>query len=398
MLLALLYPFHSVISTPLSSVNLSMGDILIAFVIVVFVLGFLGAREIPYYSIPVLLFAVIAVLSLIFAAFLIPQAESYLDHSYGLFQVIKFLGGAAWMLAVFVLLKDNPKTGLMLFAAVSVTIAVLFASYTLIESLVFGTLRPSGPFANPNLYGNWLAFNVFLAGVLAHSVDTGNSQRLNYLYLAPIVTILGAGILYTGSRGALLGLIGGLLFVLLLAMHQVRIKPASITSLLGKIVGISAVAFVGVGILWRLNPFIARRISSIFSGSGPNIETRFGRWESALTVFYELPILGSGYYQSSGFAEIVWGVGHGQVHNTYLQVMADTGIVGFITFMAIIALAFRDSFVLLLEKNGQVLFVTGALGMILIQGLFTNAENFRSLWICIGIIGAMVYNARGGGN
>lgn len=189
---------------------------------------------------------------------------------------------------------------------------------------------------------------------------------LRIVYLAYIPLAIFA-ILLTGSRTSLIAVIP---FVFYLAGTR-QIQPK--TKLL--VVSILLVS------LLALIPFIPSTLVSRLGTLGSSIESRdlggrFELWMEALQVFSVHPITGLG----SG--TLVSAIGSA-AHNTFVSVLAETGVVGFILFLLILAIVFFQA---LSVPNGNAglwvaIFLTWAIGV------FSLSWEFRKLtWLFLSFI------------
>jgi O-antigen ligase len=383
--LAVAYPFHYYVEGPGGVTDVSLGDAVVAIVVIGFVISLLWDRiAFPRYVIPTAVFMLVALTSLLYPL-LAGSEPAFFDPRSGVLEIVKVAGGAAWMLAVYILLRRAPLAGFRIFATVSVIAASAFALGTVVQSLVQADTRPSGPFENENLYANYLALNVFLSATLArlHELDgAGRGARAPLWLTTPILLV---GILATGSRGALIGAAAA--YPLLLNWR----RPSG-TSRRRLAATVLAVVLSGCGIVafWHANPFIAWRISTVLSGQGPNIQDRANLWGMALEAFAGAPVLGIGYHQFPQYAEAIHGWRVTVPHNTYLSMAAELGGVGLIAFAGLFVPVIRDA---LRVGRGQAFIVGRPILAIvvatLIQGFFANVEHYRSLWIAMGLMAGM---------
>lgn len=158
------------------------------------------------------------------------------------------------------------------------------------------------------------------------------STRFEARFLVAPVTI--AAILFTGSRGALVALGGGMVAVLLLYLSNRRRRN---TNNFGRSLALLA---VGTGAAWVFLPqTIIDRIFSIPSElSGGSFTNRTYLWQAAWEQFSEAPILGSGLgtvrrliYQRVGMDLVA--------HNTHLSFLVELGIIGWLLFLVALAFA-----------------------------------------------------------
>jgi O-antigen ligase len=226
---------------------------------------------------------------------------------------------------------------------------VVYGFYHLHSRLIWGWYNPydlsrlCGTFINSNCLGALLTmalllgFGLFLAQSpplparpegLAGWRGLKRWTRVEYLepysrrflLIFPLV-ILAVGVIFTGSRGALLSLVLGFALMGLLVWGQGR----SLGSIL------SLAIFLAASFLYSLwlggGHFLVRFAK-------PEDIGRYYAYKGALTLFREFPWLGSGLgtfgdlfyrYEPARFQ----GVAFFYTHNDWLQMLAETGIIGF---------------------------------------------------------------------
>ena len=146
-------------------------------------------------------------------------------------------------------------------------------------------------------------------------------------------------ILYSGSRGGLLGLIAVVLFLLLKKSDKIRISH--------KIIFVMAMILIFFAIRDKIN--IDRFLTLTSMESDYNVSAETGReqiWKRAFDLTLTNPVTGVGVdcfamaignlRESLGLAP-VWQ----QEHNSYIQVAVETGLIGFIVFIALIMRCFK---------------------------------------------------------
>ncbi len=198
------------------------------------------------------------------------------------------------------------------------------------------TSRVDGPFGNAAYMAVHLLVHVFFA-LLMLARSTKAAWRLGYALIAALAAFL---ILFTATRGALVGLVGGLvvtaLYIAVCEREHLRIRKIAIGSLIG--VGVLVSVFFAI----KDTSFVARsevlsRAASISLDAG---STRFTLWRIALKGVAERPILGWGqgnysrvfvqYYEPSLYGQEPW---FDHVHNTLLDWLVAGGIVGLAAYL-----------------------------------------------------------------
>lgn len=217
-----------------------------------------------------------------------------------------------------------------------------------------GHFRAFGTFGQPNPFGGFMGLLTPLAVGAAFGalVSAWSSQRkLNHFsakYLAITIFYLACAALFAAcvilswSRGAWLGLFASLLAVV------VAIPRRWLHSLL------LLVAALGIGAaLWSFNLLpnsIISRVTSVFEDTfsvtdvrGVDIDPqnyavieRLAHWQAALEMARAHPFLGVGFgnYEAAyeDYRLINWKFSLGHAHNFYLNVLAETGMIGLVGY------------------------------------------------------------------
>jgi putative inorganic carbon (HCO3(-)) transporter len=145
------------------------------------------------------------------------------------------------------------------------------------------------------------------------------------------------------------------------------------------------------------------------ANGGEDIVTRLVLWTIAVRLFLASPIFGVGYGNYvelyGSYISVPWiPKGILGVHNTYLQFLAETGLVGFVAFVSLIFRAARQAFdqmhISMSDFDRALGFgILGAILTILVQGcvdfLFGVSSQFGTLfWIWLALLAV---RARAGG-
>jgi len=209
---------------------------------------------------------------------------------------------------------------------------------------------PFGPLINQH---HFAAFMEMTSGLALGLLFGTGLKREHKPFLMIAAALMGIAIVFTGSRGGMISYAGVIAFVLI-ASYAVRRRSGSTeglsssgTSRVTAALGIVALVFVVAG-----SAFYLGGGDSLLRGIGLNVgdaDITTGRiqfWTIALKIFAAHPILGSGldsYRVANTFYDPQNGtflVEH--AHNDYLQILSDTGILGFACIVAFVVLLFRD--------------------------------------------------------
>jgi putative inorganic carbon (HCO3(-)) transporter len=216
------------------------------------------------------------------------------------------------------------------------------------------------------------------------------TQRLGLICFATCTVAL----ILTQSRGGLIAY-GGSLFVSVWLLAQKRTVRIGILATIAVVI-----AFVA--------PMFTNYFERLQSVDEVTALSRLAIWASAGSMFLAHPALGVGYgnYRISSLTFVPEPIG-GQLHahNLYLQLLAETGIVGFLLFFIVIGSVARNA--VKLVKHPDPLFrivgvgVCGAITATLIHGmvdfLFNVAPQFGALfWLVLALSVAASQNFRKG--
>jgi O-antigen ligase len=258
-----------------------------------------------------------------------------------------------------------------------------------IESWGMERPRAAGPVSDPNFYGQIMAAVLPLAAVFAFS------HRAKWVRLAAAgagVAIM-AGIVLSFSRGAAVAV--GVVAVCMFFLRYFRWRQALCFA-------------AALAILIAATPAYRDRILTI-PGFGqsreadpdPSVLERGVLLRAGLDVFLRHPLLGVGAGQSSdyigthGSSSEFTGMRGEALHDTYLQQLADSGVLGFSCFAAIAFVVLRN-----LLRTGRhwtaqrpeyAQITTGLLLAViafLTTSLFLHLAYMRYYWLLVGLSGA----------
>jgi putative inorganic carbon (hco3(-)) transporter len=141
-------------------------------------------------------------------------------------------------------------------------------------------------------------------------------------------------ILYTGSRGGMVGLLAVMAFFLFTRTHGIKIFH--------KIVFVLAMIMLFFSISDRID--VDRYLTLTNVGSDYNVSDEFGRlqiWKRGFDLLLSNPLTGVGVECSGmaiGYAREALGIvpRWQELHNSYIQVAVETGFPGFILFISLI--------------------------------------------------------------
>jgi oligosaccharide repeat unit polymerase len=299
---------------------------------------------------------------------------------------------------------------------VSVGVSILVSFYGLFEKT--GIVAPGGSVAgtagagrifstlgNPIYLAVYILIHFFLLGYLA--------SKTKELWARVGYGLIGIFELYifvaTGTRGAVLGLIAGILIMLMLVAllgRNTKIRWGAFALVGVALVGVFALYNLREASFVRSSPLLQRLTD--FDVTSSTASSRFTVWKMGWESFKERPILGWGpenfivpfskNYIPDFYGNEPW---FDRTHNMYLEWLVDTGIVGFGTYLILFGAVFYTLFKLWQKQQISVLQLGILCGLIiayLVQNtfVFDNITTYMLLAVLFGYVHSMyVYRMQG---
>lgn len=197
--------------------------------------------------------------------------------------------------------------------------------------------RLAGLCANYSTNGIYLSLGVGIVGCRFLVAKQRNSVQV-LLNLCVV-----AALLLTGKRGPLIFSAAALIFTYLVMNRRQKIKRYF------KVIAAVAVAIVAFLIASYYIPALGKTLERMIAGLSSDDITggRMILYQLAIVMFHENPVFGCGWgsYQYRADASVIGAI-YGRnsdmyAHNCYLQLLAETGIVGFVLFVGAIFLTLR---------------------------------------------------------
>jgi O-antigen ligase len=214
--------------------------------------------------------------------------------------------------------------------------------------------RAFGTFGQPNPFGGFMGLiaPLALAGTLGYALRAWSTWRRDRRLSTVSIAIVGfyglasaliiAGVFASWSRGAWLGFAASSLIMLVALPRRTWFGLA-----LGTIIALGGLGLWASG---RLPASIAERISSFttetlsftdvravdITPANYALIERFAHWQAAINMATDHPWLGVGLgnYEAAyeNYRLINWNMALGHAHNYYLNVLAETGMIGLLAF------------------------------------------------------------------
>ena len=204
-----------------------------------------------------------------------------------------------------------------------------------------GGVRVDGTFGNAAYLAIYLVFTIFLSLYMLLDSSSPKWQRWVYGGVVILETVI---LYYTATRGAILGLIGGLTITAFLVMWKERENKIVKNSFIGLLGGVAVLVlcfFAFRNADFVKNNQVLSRFSTL-SFSEFKTQGRYFVWPMALKGIAERPVLGWGqenfnyvfnkYYNPQMFGQEEW---FDRTHNVVLDWLIAGGVLGFASYVLI---------------------------------------------------------------
>jgi O-antigen ligase len=215
--------------------------------------------------------------------------------------------------------------------------------------------RAFGTFGQPNPFGGFMGLLLPIALMSAYAylirlyqfwrlrrkVNFTNLIQLNFYALASLVML--AGLIASWSRGAWLAFVISLAVMTFALPRRLWQSILLLVIALGFVMALWLGGFVPASIMQRVTSsteelfsFNDVRAVDITSANYALVE-RLAHWQAALNMSREYPCLGVGFgnYEVAydEFRLVNWDEALGHAHNYYLNILAETGMIGFLAYI-----------------------------------------------------------------
>lgn len=223
--------------------------------------------------------------------------------------------------------------------------------------------RIDGTLGNPIYYAAYMLFHVFLAALLlarAWVEERGSARTVFAWTYGTAIVVDSLALALTGTRGTILGLVGGALVSALVLVVLARRSRNAWRAAVGTVVAIALLVggFYAVrDQAWVKKIGFLDRLATI-STSDNTVKARFINWQMAWKGVQERPALGWGqenyavvfdkYYDPRMYAQEPW---FDRVHNVIFDMLVAGGFMGLLSYLSIYAAALygiwrRDAFLI----------------------------------------------------
>jgi O-antigen ligase/tetratricopeptide (TPR) repeat protein len=281
---------------------------------------------------------------------------------------------------------------------VSLGVSVIMGIYGLFQlggvlNINQGGVRVDGTFGNAAYLAVYTLFNIFIAAFMALKQKREMWLRVVYGAVALLNFVM---LYYTATRGAILGLLGGVLLATALIALFEKDRPVFKKTAIGILAGV--IIFIGGFFVVKDSSFVKdSQVLSRFSSISLHEKTtksRFMVWNMAVQGFKERPVLGWGqenfnfvfnkYYNPGMYGQEPW---FDRAHNVFFDWLIAGGLLGLLAYLSLFGTAiwllwFRVKYFSVTSKS----ILTGLFAGYFFQNLFVF-DNLFSYIMFFSLLG-----------
>ena len=267
--------------------------------------------------------------------------------------------------------KQDVNKILFMFWFVSLIFNLLSLIFKEPYNVVYTSRNVLTLFGQQNDPNNCAAFSLVGVGISLYCMF----YKKKYFITNTVSTVLGSlAIIFSGSRGGLIALT-----VLVFICFFIR-KPFDKWTIVLRVCVFAMICSVFIIVALKILP--ASTIKRLTDLSGDGGSGRVYLWAKAFELFESRPILGAGWGTATKYGKMF----ETAVHNTFLSMMAENGIVSLLLFLGVAGFATVKS---LKKKDPFELIVCVSA---LVPALFIDSINKRFIWNGI-VLAYIIYNS-----
>ena len=289
----------------------------------------------------------------------IPAVKSLSLDPYATRLILAQVGSLFVFFAATLVFVDTPHRLRLLVRTITIfgfVLAIFGLTQSFTTSKVFWVRELSqstafGPFINRHHFAGYMELTIALPLGMLFAGSVEKDKRFAYVFA---VVLMGVALILTNSRGGVISLVAEILFLLVISgfrshKHREtqeksqRIKKAALRTAMA--LGLIVALFAGVVLLGGESA-LSRFVGTVNSEDPTTGRAHF--WDVTLDIIKANPIVGTGlgafptvytrYDSRNGAFRLE------QVHNDYLQVLSDAGIVGGVLGLFFVVMLFRMGF------------------------------------------------------
>jgi len=273
------------------------------------------------------------------------------------------------MIVIVLFFSRYPINKFLYFVWFSIVFSIMICYFN--EPLTEYTFRKTGGTGDPNNFAAQLLAFIFTSFYLY-------TQNKSKVYLLISILFFTYGLFAAGSKSAFLIFAIITLFGILIKMKRL-ITPKNLLILMIPLIGMTQIDFSKIE---AVSNMLGRANETKTAG------TRFASWIAGLHMVEKHPILGVGMGQysknSPKYAETILREGSTAPHNTYIQLIAETGVIVFSVFIFFLYVLMMKNLKIII--NSEIFWIYFALLSLLLMGLTLGLTYLKFQWLFIAIM------------
>lgn len=313
---------------------------------------------------PVLGFFFTAILSTIFTNNRTVSIYGVYEDFEGIITIINYI-------LFFYLSLNFIKTKQNVFKYIYIILGATFiiALYGMAQNLGWDFIKWNPETYSPDRFFSTLGNPNFLAAYLVESIPVifilfFITHKIHKKLIVLIILILAVVVLFlTKSRAGFLSFLVTVLFIIIYTFLDARKKENELfakNKLWFLMFGIVIFITLFLPIVREAFQMLWERSKNLFSLKGIVLTPRIYIWKSALMMYRDFPIFGTGvdtfqvmfpYYRLPIYWQLEWNGTPEKTHNVFLQILATQGIIGFGFYLLLFITFLKKSFNLILRES-----------------------------------------------
>ncbi|MEE9542396.1 MAG: O-antigen ligase family protein [Thermodesulfobacteriota bacterium] len=315
-------------------------------------------------------------------------------------EFIKFL---AYLGTFFIVIANfNSRARLRRLLIVIVATGFLLALFALIQYFTWNGRvywfydyikggSPFGPFINKNNFAGYINLIIPLALAMTF-YEKDKAVKILFAFMALVMT---GALFLSMSRGGSLAFLGSMAFMGFLLFFTRQGQGRRLAFVIPGIFLVVVFFFLAsVGI----DP-VVERLSTLTSSATYTRQVRWTVWASTIQIIKDYPVLGTGLetfetvfpaYRSPQ----VWNLHWRDAHNDYLQLLAETGFIGFLIALSNFVIFFRLAFRKVFAREGKggqlTAWLLGSVVAFLLTIVVTSNSHIPATVLLFSVICAIV--------
>ena len=207
---------------------------------------------------------------------------------------------------------------------------------------------PFGPYVNRDHFAGYINLVIPLSfGLMLSRIDI--SKRI---FVGFITTVMISTLVLSLSRGGVLSFLGSMIFLSIMFFFFKESEKKRLLYILGILLTVFLFVF------WLDWAPVIKRLSTIADSESGILSSRLLVWQASLGIVRKFPLFGTGlgtyFCTFPGYRPYEINSFFRHAHNDYLQLITETGVVGFVIVLSFFVLFFRQAIKSLFSAKQEI--------------------------------------------